>query len=161
MGTSAVILKSRSTYSPEKFLSDTIISVFRAKLNLYFPNDARYFDNGSFNYTTLNISDKSLGDKNVKQALVYVKGIDTNNIDKYQEVQFDWVEKGKKLYRVAFVEEVWGIEELAFNFLHEYLKLNPDDYIWFDSYDWVFKLEHMEKLRKLPFDREWCYKNPV
>lgn len=160
MGTSANILKSRFEHSHEKLLSDTIIATLRSNLQLHFQNDCEYSKDGEFIYTTANILDKSRDISKRQDGLFYIKAIRQRDLEIEGDEKFDWVEKGKKLYCIGFIEEVYGIEELTFRFMYEYLKINPSDYLWFDSYDWVFTLEDLEKLKKLPYDPEWCYKNP-
>lgn len=64
------------------------------------------------------------------------------------------------LYQVGYIEDVYGVEELIFRFIYEYLKLNPTDYFWIPDYDWVYSWEDMQKFRSLPYDPNWCYKNP-
>lgn len=103
MGTSAVILKNRFKYSPEKLLSDTIVATFHANLQLYFQNDTNYTQKGEFCYTTLNVTNKT-----------------SNEIDRQEDV------------------EIYGD----------------------DKFDWIFKLEDMERLKKLPYDPSRCYKDP-
>lgn len=60
---------------------------------------------------------------------------------------------------MAVIEKVSQNENSIFKFAYEYLKLNPKDYIWFED-DFAFDFQDMERLSKLPFDENWCYKNP-
>lgn len=160
MGTSGVILKSRCDFSVEKLLSEVMIVTFRAKLNLYFHNSTEYNDDGSFKSTSLNISDKPLYQDNALQLLFRISEIKKECINEYGDTEFDWVDKGKKLYYVACIENISTVEKLSFKFIYQYLKLNPNDYFWVDWYKWAFSLEDMEKLKKLPYDPDWCYKDP-
>jgi len=33
-------------------------------------------------------------------------------------------------------------------------------YYWLGDYNWVYSWEDMRKLKSLPYDPNWCYKNP-
>ncbi|MDP9699633.1 hypothetical protein OHD57_04805 [Paenibacillus polysaccharolyticus] len=64
MGTSAVILTKKDKYSPEQLLADIIVTAFHSDVALYFYNNKTYTNEGTFQYTTLNINRKSsTGDK--------------------------------------------------------------------------------------------------
>ncbi|RPK28353.1 hypothetical protein EDO6_03880 [Paenibacillus xylanexedens] len=58
------------------------------------------------------------------------------------------------------MEDIYGNQELILHFIYEYLKLNPDDYFWIADNDWVYSREEIQKLKSLPYDPDWCYKNP-
>ncbi|WP_160673127.1 hypothetical protein [Clostridium sp. C8-1-8] len=159
MSTPGSILKRRLDYSTEKVMSDTLSATFRAGLMLYFKNQTNFLNDGSFANTRFNIIDRTVNITDETPQIIFcVLGIKKGIFDLDNE--FDWVEKGGKLYEIAYAENISDREELVFNFIYEYLKLNPKDYFWVDSYEWVFSLDDMEKLRKLPFDSEWCYKDP-
>jgi hypothetical protein len=158
MGTSGVVLKNREAFQEETLLSDVIKVAFRKNMYLSFGGYVKRNSNGSFRHTMLNIASKPPYIEETTQQFIFnIWCIENKSIN---ETEFDWVEKDKKLYNIACIEEVYGAEELAFHFVYEYLKLNPNDYFWFDSYEWVFSLKDMEKLNALPYDSNWCYKNP-
>jgi len=49
---------------------------------------------------------------------------------------------------------------LLFNFVYEYLKLNPDDLFEVAYYDHrIYSLKEMEQLRRRPYDPNWCYRD--
>lgn len=152
------ILKSRLEYSVEKLLSDIIISVFKADINLVFGNRTRYREDGSFKAVEMTISKYPLYKDNSETFNFWIESIEEKHIE-YKDTEFDWVEKDKKLHNIAYIDNVRDYEELAFKFVYEYLKLNPNDYFWFED-DYAFNFEDMERLSKLPFDSNWCYKNP-
>ncbi|CAG7651988.1 hypothetical protein ACFQI7_19245 [Paenibacillus allorhizosphaerae] len=158
MGTSAFILMSQIKYTPERLLADSIISAFHADVMLNFHNSKNYASNGQFLSTTLNISDKKVRENN-ESFLLYVDGLDNPHLDffYYQDVGLDL---NNKLYQVGTIEDIYGVEELVFRFIYHYLKVNPDDYFWVADYDWVYRWEDMQKLKTLPYDSDWCYKNP-
>jgi hypothetical protein len=159
MSITASILKKRLDYSTEKVLSNILIATFRAKLMLVFQNQTEFLNDGSLDRTRFNIIDRTVNiTDETPQIIFWVLGIKEGIFDLDNE--YDFVEKGGKLYDIAYVENILGREELVFNFIYEYLKLNPNDYFWIDCDDLVFSLDDMEKLRKLPFDPEWCYKDP-
>lgn len=159
MGVSGTILKNRLDYSIEKLLSDITIAVNSAGINMISSGETVYNQDGSFRYKTLNISSASFDIEEPDQFLFYVSSIDEKLIDEESDKEFDFIENGKKLYKVAWIEEVSGNENVVFKFVYEYLKLNPNDYFWFED-EFAFNYQDMSNLSKLPFDSEWCYKNP-
>lgn len=159
MGTSAVILTQKRKYSPEKLLADTIVSVFHADATLYFHNNKYYSDKGEFLYTTLNINNYSFSEKSEQSIIFSVHGINSPSIDFYYHEDLE-LDSDLSLYQVGHIEDIYGVQKLIFNFIYEYLRLNPDDYFWVTDYDWVYRWEDMQKLKALPYDPDWCYKNP-
>ncbi len=158
MGTSAYILMDRKKFTTEKLLSDTIIATFHADLMLTLNNDKNYSSNGEFFYTTLNISDK-LVVQNGKSFLYYVDATTNLGIKFYyhEDVGLDL---NRELCRVGYMEEIYDVEDVVFKFIYEYLKLNPKDYFWMPDYDRIYSWEDMQHLKSLPYDPQWCYKNP-
>ncbi|WP_297430317.1 hypothetical protein [Clostridium sp.] len=111
---------------------------------LYFKNQTKFFDDGSFVHTQCNIIEKTKKiTENTIQVIFSLVGVNKEHINKYSDIdtEFDWIEKGRKLYQIGYVEDVFGAEELIFKFAYEYLKLNPKDYFWVDSYEWAFSFE--------------------
>ncbi|MCI1694294.1 hypothetical protein [Aneurinibacillus aneurinilyticus] len=159
MGTSAFILMRQEKYTPEKLLGDAIVATFHADVRLYFDNYKTY-KNEQFFCTTLNITDKPLGVDNNQQFIFYVDGIDNYEIYFENDEDISGLDSNLTLCQVGCIEEVYGAQELIFRFIYEYLKLNPDNYFWVADYDWVYSWEDMQKLKSLPYDPDWCYKNP-
>ncbi|PNQ86212.1 hypothetical protein ACN92M_07675 [Paenibacillus polymyxa] len=159
MGSSAFILIEREKYTPEKLLGDAIVAAFHADAGLYFENDKKY-KNEQFFSTTLNISYNPLGAENNQQFIFYIDGIDNYEINYEHDEDISGLDSSLSLYQVGCIEDIYGVEKLIFRFIYEYLKLNPTDYFWIPDYDWVYSLEDMQKFRSLPYDPNWCYKNP-
>lgn len=156
MGTSAEILKEREKYCPEKLLADAIVAAFHADVMLTY-NDNKNFRDKKFMYVTLNILDHSYN----PQFILYVKGKDNPSLS-FDDHDYEYygLDSSRKLCSPAFVEEIYGAEEILFRFIYEYLKINPDDYFCVDDYNWVYRWEDMQKLKSLPYDPDWCYKDP-
>ena len=162
MGTSGYILKKNEYYVLEKIVEDVKNAVSKASLYRNEENIQKYKDNrfsiylSVFDKTAFYLDDDDWGNEEVDQGqcfLFYIKCKDDN----YEsETQFDWVVKDGKLRKVSYIEEIRGCEEITFKFIHEYLKLNPQDYFWVED-DWVYNLEDMERLSKSPFNENWCY----
>ncbi len=159
MGTSAVILTNKETYSPEKLLADTIVAAFHSDATLYFHNNKNYFEDGRFSYTTLNINKKSLAETIECSFIFYVHSISSSSIDFYYHEELG-LETSVSLCQVGHIEDIYGVQDLIFHFIYEYLKQNPHDFFWVTDYDWVYSWEDMQKLRSFPYDPDWCYKNP-
>ncbi|PDO09583.1 MAG: hypothetical protein BLM47_11805 [Candidatus Reconcilbacillus cellulovorans] len=67
-------------------------------------------------------------------------------------------------YDAGSIEDIAGVfgprEKLLFNFVYEYLKLNPDDLFEVAYYDHrIYSLKEMEQLRRRPYDPNWCYRD--
>ncbi|ETT63818.1 hypothetical protein C173_22002 [Paenibacillus sp. FSL R7-277] len=159
MGTSAVILTLKEEYSPEKLLSDTIVSVFHANATLYFHNNKNYSDNGEFSYTTLNINNNSFAEKSEQSFIFSVHAINSPSIDFYYHEDLK-LDSNLSLCQVGHIEDIYGVQKLIFNFIYEYLRLNPDNYFWVTDYDWVYSWGDMKKMKSLPYDPDWCYIDP-
>lgn len=159
MGTTAFILTDREKYTPEKFLADTIVATFHSDAKLIFENYKNYKE-GRFSSTTLNILDHSYNsEENNYQFILYVKARENPSIffSDYDDLGLN---SDRELFRIGAIEEVYGAEKVIFRFIYEYLKINPDDYFWVADYDWVYSWEDMQRLKSLPYDSDWCYKNP-
>jgi len=160
MGTSAVILTNKDKYSPEQLLADTIVAAFHSDSALYFYNNKTYTNEGEFLYTTLNINRKSFTGDNESSLIFHIHSINSPSTEFYYHEDLG-LDTSESLYQVGHIEDIYGNHELILNFIHEYLKLNPDDYFWIADNDWVYSLEDIQKLKSLPYDTDWCYKNPT
>ncbi|WP_106768377.1 hypothetical protein [Paenibacillus faecalis] len=159
MGTTAFILTDREKYTPERFLAYTIIATFHADAKLIFENH-KVLEEGRFSSTTLNVLDHSYrSSENNHQFILYVKGRENHSIA-FSDYDDLGLNPDYELSRVGTIEEVYGAEKVIFRFIYEYLKINPNDYFWVADYDWVYSWEDMRKLKSLPYDPNWCYKNP-
>ncbi|AAK79409.1 hypothetical protein BJV85_002554 [Clostridium acetobutylicum] len=161
MGLSGVILKDRRNYSPEELLRDAVTSAFRADLNLMLSECDRYDKTtGDFKYAQFNISVGNFDSDYEKDQFIFeIFPLDNDFVNDDRDTTFEDIDSTQKLYNVAVIEKVSQNENSIFKFAYEYLKLNPKDYIWFED-DFAFDFQDMERLSKLPFDENWCYKNP-
>ncbi|AVV58511.1 hypothetical protein C7121_21485 [Paenibacillus glucanolyticus] len=159
MGSTAYILMSPTKFTPERLLADSIISAYHSDVMLHFHNSKNYASNGQLLSTTLNINDKNVRENN-ESFILYVDALDHPQHDflYYEDVGLD---TAHKLVQAGTIEDVYGVEELVFRFIYHYLELNRDDYFWVADYDWVYGWEDLQKLKSLPFDPDWCYKNPI
>lgn len=159
MGTSAVILTKKEKYSPEQLLADTIVATFNSDASLYFYNNKNYSNEGKFLYTTLNINNRSFTENTKGSLIFYIHGIDSSSIEFYYHQDLG-LDAKLLLYQVGHIEDIYGNQDLLFDFVYEYLKLNPDDYLWITDNDWVYSLEDIQKLKGNLYDSNWCYINP-
>ncbi|MDQ0723540.1 hypothetical protein QF049_004801 [Paenibacillus sp. W4I10] len=159
MGTTAFFLTEREKYTPEKFLSDTMIAAFNSDNRIILDNH-KNLKNGKFSSTTLNILAHSYNsDDNNHQFIMYVKAKENKSgiFGDYEGLDLD---PNHELIRVGTIEEVFGAEEVILRFVYEYLNLNRSDYFWVSDYDWVFTWEDIQKINSMIFDSDWCYKDP-
>ncbi|URZ16569.1 hypothetical protein [Clostridium felsineum] len=166
MATSGCILKKKDDYIVENSINDIKKSIFNAKLKIRGENIINHKNGefcclnlGIFDHIAFNRSADDFGNEEVEQGQSLNFYIDEINESYTDMNEFDWVLKGDKLCKIAFIENVIDNEQIVFKFIHEYLKINPQDYFWVED-DWVYTFEDMEKLSKLPYDECWCYKNP-
>ncbi|MGO4732664.1 hypothetical protein [Paenibacillus sp. 2KB_22] len=159
MGTTAFFLTEREKYTPEKFLSDTMIAAFNSDNRIIFDNH-KNLENGKFSSTTLNILAHSYNsDENNHQFIMYVKAKENKSVifSDYEDLDLD---PNHELIRVGTIEEVFGAEEVILRFVYEYLIFNRSDYFWVSDYDWVYTWEDIQKIYSMPYDSDWCYKDP-
>lgn len=166
MAINAYILKDKEEYSIDKIKDDIRIIATRLKLHLKEAEPNIKAD-GSFSSLQFTIFDDvafnvylegTWGEEiNQGQSLgIYIYAID----EKYEsDKMFDWIEEGRKLHKIIYFDDIEYNEELVYKFVYEYLKLNTKDYFW-DINNWAYTLEDLKKVNKLPFDENWCYKNP-
>ncbi|WP_339782837.1 hypothetical protein NSQ38_15680 [Paenibacillus sp. FSL R7-0313] len=159
MGTSAVILTQKDEYSPEQLLADTIVAAFHSESALYFYNNKTYTNDGSFLFTTLNINRKSYIGDNESSLILHIHSISSpsNEFYYHEDLGLDPI---KPLCQIGHIEDIYGNQELILHFIYEYLKLNPDDYFWIADNDWVYSREDIQKLKTVPYDPDWCHRNP-
>ncbi|WP_145413128.1 hypothetical protein [Paenibacillus xylanexedens] len=159
MGISAVILKKKDKYSPEKLLADTIVAAFHSDAALYFYNSKTYTNEGEFLYTTLNINRKSFTGDKESSFIFHIHSISSPSTEFYYYEDLG-LGTSESLYQVGHIEDIYGSQELILHFMYEYLKLNPDDYFWIADNDWVYRWEDILRLKSSPYDSDWCYRNP-
>ncbi|MEK3703539.1 hypothetical protein MKY87_05350 [Paenibacillus sp. FSL R7-0198] len=159
MGTSAVILTQKDKYSPEQLLADTIVAAFHSQSALYFYNHKTYTNEGEFLYTTLNINRKSFSDDNEASLIFHIHSISSpsNEFYYHEDLGLDPIEP---LCQVGHIEDIYGNQESILHFIYEYLKLKPYDYFWIADNDWVYSLDDIQRLKSVPYDPDWCYRNP-
>ena len=159
MGTSAVILTKKEGYSPEKLLADSIVAAFHAGVTLYFHNNQQYDKEGHFSYTTLNINERPFYDSGNSSFLFYIHSKKSPSIDFYYHENLG-LDAELELSQVGHIEDIYGVQKLIFIFIYEYLRVNPNDLFWITDYDWIYTWEDMQNLKSLPYDPDWCYKDP-
>ncbi|MFL0375444.1 hypothetical protein ACH0BY_16060 [Paenibacillus amylolyticus] len=159
MGTSAVILTQKDKYSPEQLLADTIVAAFHSDAALYFYNNKTYTNQGSFLYTTLNINGKSYIGDNESSLILHIHSLSIPSTEFYYHDDLG-LDPNLSLCQVGHIEDIYGNQELILHLIYEYLKLNLDDYFWIADNDWVYSWEDIQRLKSLPYDPDWRYKNP-
>lgn len=163
MGTYAHILKNWQKHDPEKVFSDSALVCFRINAMLYYHNDKTFFKDGRLRLAYMGIIDDkvSVSENNDRQFILNIQGVNREDIAVGLDKEFDYLVPDGKLCSLAYIEKVRDTNtELIFRFAYEYLKINPDEYFWFEG-DYAFGWEDVRKLKELPFDKDWCFKKPV
>lgn len=163
MGTFAHIIKNWEKHNPEKVFTDIALVCFRLNVMLYYNNDKIYFEDGQFKFTSLNIIDDFgfVKADNNKQFILNIQGVNLEDIAVGLDKDLDYLIPNKKLCSLVYIEPVKEDNtQLLLRFAFEYLKLNPDEYFWFE-WDYAFSFDDIIKLNKIPFDKNWCFKIPI
>jgi hypothetical protein len=158
MGTSSFFLVERATYSPDELLSSVMLASFKSDAMLFYRNEKYFTEENHFKYTTISIMYNLDTDEN--KFLLYIDGVKNDGLEFNNNGQFSGLDPLLSLYQVGCIEDVYDNEQLLFNFVYEYLQLNQKQYYWLGGYNWVYSWEDMRKLKSLPYDPDWCYKNP-
>lgn len=156
MATTGVIIKDKPKFFVDNFIDDVKHACANANLNIFVSNTT-YNDDGSISDSSMNIIDNQLVNGKKQEFIINVTNFDKEN--DFNDF-FNWVDNSKELLRIAFIDPVSDNEELLFKFMYELFTVNPDGYLWIDGCEWVYTFEILKKLKQLPFDPEWCYKNP-
>lgn len=153
MGTSGVFLSRTNDFSVESLLRSTIVSAYRANLCLYFNNSTTFSDDNTTLYTQVVITDKPVEQDDVRQAVFCIYSIEVAPIIEAKE-------EGSAFIQVAYFEDLWGIEDMVLHFSYEFMTDNSNLLFWSDSYEWVYNLKDLIRLRNSDFSRDWCYTQP-
>jgi hypothetical protein len=163
MGVYAHILKNWEKHNPEKVFTDALLVAFRINAMFEYGNVKSFFSDGRLEHTSMGIIDDKVTVKegNNKKFIFNIQGVNMDDIAVGLDKDFDYLVPGAKLCSLAYIEKVREHNtELIFHFAYEYLKLNPDEYFWFE-WDHAFSWGDMQRLKDLPFDKEWCFKDPL
>lgn len=164
MSTAAFFFVEKQNYSFDRFLGSLVVAAFRANVRIWISRYKKYDKEGDMRYFDINICYRPQHDS---QMLMYV------NSEKHAKQSLDSCastlerhirsKSHLEYYEAGYIEDISGLfetrERLLFDFVYEYLRLNPHDLLWVDD-DLVFGLEELERLRRRPYCRTWCYQDP-
>lgn len=155
MGTSTFFLFKRSESVPV----DDLLRAFNKiciEEKLFFDNDPLEYDNdGKLKYTRVWINDKPFKVSPSRQICF-------NMYDEpyeFQVVDFKWDDTKTEYFRAIISEDFYENEDLLLRICHALLKIYPTAKIWIEE-DWFYTLEDLDKITKMPFSDDWCYRNP-
>lgn len=161
MGVYTHILKNWEQHNPEKVFTDASLAAFRINAMFRYGNVKSFFNDGRLKHTSIGIIDDKVAvtEGNDRQFIFHIQGVNMEDIAVGLDKDFDHLVHGAKLCSLAYIEKVRDKNrELIFRFAYEYLKVNPDEYFWFE-WDYVFSWKDMQRLNDLPFDKDWCFKS--
>lgn len=150
MGIACIFLKNRIEYNAKKTVNDIVKCSDFLKLDLTFSSkleSSDYDDNATYGNITYN------------NELEFVIDVSSTN-DIHEQVIHHGFDKFDSNQELRFIFEInydEGLEKQLLEFVFEYLKLNPRDYVWFED-EWAYSYEDVKKIRQGDFDDEWCYK---
>jgi hypothetical protein len=162
MGTYAHILKNWENHDPEKVFIDTALVCFRINAMLYYHNDKTFYEDGRLRHVYMGVIDDkvSVNEDNERQFTLNIQGVNMDDIEAALDKNWDYLIPNAKLCSLVYLEKVRDENtELIFRFAYEYLKLNPDEYFWFE-WDHAYSWKDMESLKEKPFKKDWCFKKP-
>lgn len=160
MGTYAHILKDWKNHDPEKVFTDAATVAFRINASFKYNNAKYFFEDGSFRHTSIGISQDTVSiDPDNDIGFVFnIQGVNMEDIQVGLDREFDNLLPNANLCSLAYIEKVRDDnKEFIFRFAYEYLKLNPDEFFWFE-WDHLFSLEDLHQLNKRSLDKNWCFK---
>lgn len=162
MGIYAHIIKDWQKHDPEKVFMDAAKVCYTINAMFNFGNVKMFFPDGKLKHTSVGIIDDKVSTSKVNenQFIFNIQGVNDEDIELGLDKDLDYLVPNKRLCSLAYIEKVRdGNTELIFRFAYEYLKLNQDEYFWFE-WDYAFSWNDMIKLKKLPFNKNWCFINP-
>lgn len=148
MGTPGIVLRRKDEIVFEKIWNTSVVALDKTGYIYYCSHDQ------GRRYLTHTIGVKE-DENSEKSFLMYVKG---KSEDMY-DCDFDWIEKGARLNKIIYIENIWDCEDMVLNFIGEYLKLNPSDIFWTGD-NWYYTSTDIDRIAKREFDLNWCYRNP-
>lgn len=124
--------------------------------NLFFDSDEEtYNGEGKLKYTRVYISDKPFREyfSRTLSFSVYDEPYE------YQIVNFKWDDTSNEYFKAIVSDDFYENEDLLLRFSHAILKIYPSAKIWVEE-EWFYTLENLDIVTGMPYDNDWCYKNP-
>ncbi len=150
----AFILKDENDINFNRLLVSLNTAAKKVGLIITAPR-LNYNSNKEISYCTLNIGEEQNDSNGFRDYLVYLETkSDNDEINKWE-----WLPK-KNLCRPITFECFVGCEDILLKFMKAYLEDNPDDYLYFEGYDFYFDINSIIEISKHEYDDEWCYKKP-
>jgi len=162
MGNAAHILKKWEKHNPEKVITDIALICYRINAMFTYHNNKTFFKDGRLKSVSFNIADDKtvIGIGNDRQFELTIQGVNLDDIAVGLDNDMDYLVPDGKLCSLIYIEDVSEENSLLlFQFVYEYLKLNPEEYLWFE-WDYAFSLEDMKKIKNVSFEADWCFKKP-
>ena len=162
MGSIAHILKNWEKHDPEKVIRDISLVCFKTNVMFIYRNNKTFFNDGKLESVSFTLADDQtmISSENNKQFELTLQGVNLDDIAVGLDKDMDYLVPNEKLCSLVYIEDVnEDNTELILKFALEYLRLNPSEYFWFEG-DWVYSLAVIEKNTLLPFDKDWCFKQP-
>ncbi|WP_336686036.1 hypothetical protein [Chryseobacterium bernardetii] len=149
---SGYILKKNNESKPLNILENFIKIAYTIDCIFIYNNNKYISEKDKYDYLSVNFADdfNQISEDNERQFQFYLYINRLQNIEIYHEI----------FYKVGYIELIDDDNtKLIFEFVYEYLKLNPEEYFWVE-WGYLYKWEDMQKLKSIPFDKDWCFKIP-
>ncbi|MCA1294981.1 hypothetical protein LBW89_18370 [Paenibacillus sp. alder61] len=124
--------------------------------HLYFDTEEeKYTINGDLKYCRVYISDFPFTEECSRPLCFSL----FDEPYEYQTVSFKWDDTGEEYFKAMESDDFWENEDLLLRFVYGILKVYPRAKVWVEE-DWFYTLEDLEKIKKQPYDGNWCYRHP-
>lgn len=155
MGISTFLLFERGKSAPAYDLLRSLNSICINE-NLFFDND----EDCSSSEGTLKYSRAYISDRPFKED--YSRPLGFSVYDEpyeYQIISFKWDDTNSEYFKAVVSDDFCDNEDLLLRFSHAILNIYPTAKIWIEE-DWFYTLEDLDKIVNMPYNNDWCYKNP-
>ena len=157
MSTSAYVLFEKGESVPLSVLFEKIKELCE-KNNFCFANDGDEFNaEGKLKSTSVYVADKPFFEDDSKQIPwdIYDEPYDYC----FQSLSFDWDPSDTEYFKAMISGGFYEEEDFLFKLVYEVLKVYPKAKLKICN-NWFYTLEDLEKIAAMPYDNDWCYKNP-
>lgn len=156
MGISTFLLFKRGESIAARDLLPSIKNLCTME-SLYFDTDEEKFtSDGTLKYCRIYISDIPF-EEDYSRLLCF--SLFDEPYD-FQIVRFKWDDTHSEYFKALESDDFYDNEDLLFRFVYGVLNIYPSAKIWIED-DWFYTLEDLEKIKRKPYDNNWCYKHPI
>ncbi|MDZ7933840.1 MAG: hypothetical protein U5M51_02465 [Emticicia sp.] len=162
-------LKSWKEHSPLSMLKDLVETAYKLNLPLLYEAGNNHFLDGEVRHFRVIISFHRLDDMD-ENFIIDVEGVDKELIELGADKEYDWIAPNINLVSLSYIDNLQTIKghgtsfsednhkliHVFSQFAYEYLKLNPNTYLWTEG-NRYWGLKDFEILSQ-NYDQNWLDK---